>query len=278
MILPPPDAAFEWRSTAFGPALVCLPLEAVAPHLFTSRAWPLGQHHAATGVWTDVAAAVGATMTEFVRLQQVHGAAIIVADRLPRAAQAVLPEADIVLAREASRVIAVQGADCVPMLVADRRLGVAAAAHAGWRGLAQGVPRIAIEAMVASFGSNPSDLIVATGPSVGACCYEVGPDVQAAFAHAGWPADVLNRWFVPAARADAGNPPMPGLVREPKPGHAFFDGWACAQEQVRLAGVPAEQIFGAGLCTASHDVLCSYRRDGAAAGRIAGVIRPAPPA
>ncbi len=114
-------------------------------------------------------------------------------------------------------------------------------------------------------------------PSVGACCYEVGPEVRVAFATAGWPLDALARWFVAAPVADAGNPPMPGLAGEARPGHAFFDGWTCAQEQVRSAGVPAAQIYGAGLCTASHAVLCSYRRDGAEAGRIAGAIMPVSP-
>lgn len=278
MILPAPDPAFEWRDTAFGPALVCLPLEEVASHLFTSRVWPLGEQRAARGVWADVAAAFGGTEAELVRLQQVHRAGVVVADTLPRAAQTALPEADIVLAREAPRVIAVQGADCVPLLVADRRLGVVAAAHAGWRGLAQGVPRVAIAAMADTYGSDPSDLVVAVGPSVGACCYEVGQDVRVAFAAGGWAADALARWFVSSPRVDAGNPPMPGLASEPRPGHVFFDGWACAREQLRMAGIPAEQIFSAGLCTASHDVLCSYRRDGVVAGRIAGAIMPAPPA
>jgi copper oxidase (laccase) domain-containing protein len=67
---------------------------------------------------------------------------------------------------------------------------------------------------------------------------------------------------------------MPGLASEARPGHAFFDGWACAHEQVRDAGVPVAQIFAARLCTASHGVLCSYRRDGVDAGRIAGAIMP----
>ncbi len=132
--------------------------------------------------------------------------------------------------------------------------------------------------MVETYGSSPSDLVVALGPSVGACCYEVGPEVRVAFATAEWPDDRVMRWFGPSRAVDARNPPMPGLADEPRPGHAFFDGWACAHDQVRGAGVPAEQIFGARLCTASHGALCSYRRDGVGAGRIAGAIRPVPPA
>ncbi len=54
----------------------------------------------------------------------------------------------------------------------------------------------------------------------------------------------------------------------------FFDGWTAAREQLVEAGVPVAQIFIAGLCTASHpDILCSYRRDGSQAGRLAGAIR-----
>jgi copper oxidase (laccase) domain-containing protein len=54
----------------------------------------------------------------------------------------------------------------------------------------------------------------------------------------------------------------------------FFDGWTAAREQLMEAGVPGAQIFAADLCTASHpDILCSYRRDGSPAGRIAGAIK-----
>ncbi len=64
------------------------------------------------------------------------------------------------------------------------------------------------------------------------------------------------------------------LKRAPRPDHWFFDGWSATREQLIEAGVPAAQIFGAGLCTASHpDVLCSYRRDGSPSGRIVGAIR-----
>jgi copper oxidase (laccase) domain-containing protein len=55
----------------------------------------------------------------------------------------------------------------------------------------------------------------------------------------------------------------------------MFDTWASARVQLAASGIPADQILTARLCTASHpDAFCSYRRDGAAAGRIAAVIRP----
>ena len=67
---------------------------------------------------------------------------------------------------------------------------------------------------------------------------------------------------------------MAGLHAGPRPGYWYFDSGPAVRDQLELAGVPRNQIFLAELCTASHpSVLCSYRRDGAGAGRIAGAIR-----
>ena len=123
------------------------------------------------------------------------------------------------------------------------------------------------------YGSAPADLVAAIGPSVGACCYEVGPDVAEAFAAAGFSRAQAAEWFHDRPQPTMVNPSMESLPVEQKPGHAYFDGWACATSQLVAAGVPASAVFGAALCTASHpDVLCSYRRDRSYAGRIAGVI------
>jgi YfiH family protein len=274
MILPAPDASFEWRQTAFGPALVCTPLDAVAPHFFTTRPWRLGQtRQGATGAWDDIATAAGVPASSLHRLMQVHGRDVVIAERhSDRAAGAPPPEADIVVSGDAARVLAVQGADCVPLLIADRRLGVVAAAHAGWRGLALGVPNATVAALVETYGSHPRDLIAAIGPSVGACCYEVGSDVVDAFQRAG--SVDAARWFAATPASAPENPSMPGVRPAARPGHAFFDGWACARAHLLDAGLDEASIFTARLCTASHpDLLCSYRRDGVAAGRIAGVIR-----
>jgi purine-nucleoside/S-methyl-5'-thioadenosine phosphorylase / adenosine deaminase len=276
MILPRPHDSFEWRETAFGPALVCPELDAVASHLFTTRLWALGRQGSQDSAWRDVPAAFARENSTLIRMKQVHGRMVVIADDRHGQPASPLPEADIVLAREPGRVIAVQAADCVPLLIADRRLGVVAAAHAGWRGLALGVPEAAVSAMVQTYGSRAADLVAAIGPSVGACCYEVGPDVFAAFETGGFVHDQWRGWFTDRPAACERNPPMPGLPSAPRPGHAFFDGWQAAIDQLLAAEVPRAQIFCARLCTASHpEVLCSYRRDGIAAGRIAGAITPA---
>jgi copper oxidase (laccase) domain-containing protein len=70
------------------------------------------------------------------------------------------------------------------------------------------------------------------------------------------------------------NPSMAGLRADPRPGHWYFDSSRAAGDQLEAAGVARDQILVAELCTASHPgALCSYRRDGSAAGRIAGAIR-----
>jgi YfiH family protein len=161
------------------------------------------------------------------------------------------------------------------VLLADRGRGVVAAAHAGWRGLAADGPRAAIDALARTFGTSPADVIAALGPSIGACCYEVGSEVRDRFALAGYPERTLARWFLQRPAVIDGNPAMPRVAQGvSRPDRWYFDGWAVARDQLVAAGVCASQIFGARLCTASHpDLFCSYRRDGAPSGRLAGAIR-----
>jgi hypothetical protein len=295
MILPSPDTAFVWRHLAAGAALVCEPLESVAPHFFTSRQWGLGspgqegrdgqerqegqegqdgragqdgRRSPASG-WDQVARAIGVPTRDLRRMKQVHGCAAAMA-----AAAVAPPVADILLAGDSSLALAVQTADCVPLLLADTRTRALAVAHAGWRGMAARVPVVAVQRMTLEFGTRPSNLLVAVGPSIASCCYEVGHDVRAAFAAAGYEAHDLARWFAVSPSVSVKNPPMPGRTLTARPGHWFFDGWAVVRDQLAEAGVMDTRVFFSGLCTGSHPgAFCSYRRDGAAAGRMAGVIR-----
>ena len=276
MILPSADTSFEWRSTPFGPSLSCIPLARHAAHLFTTRHWALGASRSRVddhGPWREVASAAGVPPERLVRVRQVHGAAICEA-RPAHALDAVLGEADILISDDPSLALAIQAADCVPLLIADPMTGAVAAAHAGWRGLAARVPQVAVEALARRYGSQPRHLIVAAGPSIGACCYEVGEDVRAVFAGAGF-GSALTRWFLTTPRPTVHNASMVGLRPNRREGHWFFDGWSAVVEQLEDVGVRSTQLSAARVCTASHpSILCSYRRDGEPAGRLAGVIRP----
>jgi YfiH family protein len=90
-------------------------------------------------------------------------------------------EADGLMTNEPGVLVGIQTADCVPVLVADPVTRSIAAFHAGWRGTVQRTVEQGIAKMAAEFGSNPADLLAAIGPSIGACCYAVGDEVQGAF-------------------------------------------------------------------------------------------------
>ena len=268
---------FEWRETAGGRALVCVALEPYASHLFTTREWRLGAAGAGdrAPAWSELARAMGVDQANLARAHQVHGASVVVhrADQPQRVAEA-LQQADVIVSDNPALAPAIQAADCVPLLIADRRTGVVAAAHAGWRGMAARVPEVAVHALAREFGSRPADLIAVAGPSIGACCYEVGADVRDAFRRGGFADALLAGWFFDAPQPTDRNPSMPGLPDIPRSHHWFFDGWAATQDQLEEAGIPRHQIHIAGLCTASHSqLLCSYRRDGSSAGRLAAAIR-----
>jgi copper oxidase (laccase) domain-containing protein len=105
----------------------------------------------------------------------------------------------------------------------------------------------------------------------------VGPDVNHRFA-AEFGFDAVRRWFSNTPKVLPGNPSLSTVGTFARPGHSIFDCWASARDQIEASGVPPDQIFVAELCTASHPaVLCSYRRDGVAAGRLAAAIRIAAP-
>ena len=252
-------------------------LEPFAPHLFTTRAWRLGAPPAGgeqgDRSWTEVAAALGLEDHRLSRGRQVHGTAVLVAAESAGPS----PDADIVVADSPGLGAAVQTADCLPILLGVASTGAVAAAHAGWRGLAANVPAVAVSALCRRCGRPPADVTAVVGPSIGPCCYEVGADVRQHFESAGLAAADLDRWFLAERPDSEHNPSLAGLPKVARADRFYLDMWQVARDQLQAAGVLADRIAVAGLCTASHpDRLCSYRRDGAGAGRLAAAIRCAP--
>jgi polyphenol oxidase len=257
MTLPVVSDPFYWADESWGPALRCRAIDAIAPGLFTTRTLQLSS----TSDWTRLAESVNAPAV--VALTQVHGNRAVVVRRgelLPVGC----PEADILVSDNPDVAVAVRAADCVPMLLADVRTGAVGAVHAGWRGTAAAAARVAVETLHDEFGVDPRDLTAAIGPSIGSCCYEVGPDLVDAFAAAGHPRHLIDRWFL-ARPPDRGSRERPPLR---------LDVAGANRDQLILAGVKAENIHTAGLCTAMHlDVLTSFRAEKDSAGRLGGVIR-----
>lgn len=176
----------------------------------------------------------------------------IVRDTVGRGAQYREPlfRADAVVSDVPSLHFLLTFADCVPLLFADPVRGIVGAAHAGWRGTAQAIGQAVVRAMWGEFGSDPRDIVVGIGPSIGPCCYTVSREVPAAFAARGVDAAVLRR-------GDA-------LV---------LDLWESNERQLRDAGVPPASVENLRLCTGCHtDDYFSHRAEGGKTGRFGASI------
>ncbi len=188
-----------------------------------------------------------------VRATQVHGnRAVMVRDAPGRGEVLDAGECDILATRLCGVALVVQTADCVPILLAGARS--IAAVHAGWRGSASNAAAAGVAAL-GRLGEAPSSLRAFVGPSIGVCCYEVGGEVAARFA-----GDFLRRPCDRRFRLDLA---------------------AVNRAQLESAGVPPGNINAHPACTrCGGERFASYRRDGAAAGRMIALIarlQDAPP-
>lgn len=258
MSLPAPMPPFEWIDTPWGPALSCRALEPFAHHVFTARGLDV-PHADMGGGWPLLASWLDVVDDHLWRVRQVHGITAHTDALAP--CDGTWPEGDLLATDRTDVALAVRTADCVPLLYADSRTGAVAAVHAGWRGTVAGAATRMVDVLQRRFGSRPSDLVVAIGPSVGPESYEVGQEVVDAF-RAAFPEDTTRgAWW--SAR--------------PGSGKYLLDLWTITRDQLAGAGVLPRHVHLCGLCTVTHaDVLQSFRVDGASAGRMAAAIRPGP--
>jgi len=189
---------------------------------------------------------------------------------------------DGLLTQQPGLLLAVQTADCIPVLVADRRNRAVAAFHAGWRGTVRRIVETGIGQMRLEFGSRPEDMVAAIGPGIGPCCYAVGEEVLSEFEsqfqyarelfHEVYDADVVRQKY-----------PMLFLTQR-APGHSpigpslHVDLVEANRRQLLDAGLKARSIKIVGGCTACQPALFfSHRASHGYAGRMMGVIgvRPA---
>ncbi|ELY6275002.1 polyphenol oxidase [Cronobacter muytjensii] len=174
-------------------------------------------------------------------LEQVHGKEVLHLTGGPYVSK----RADASYTRERGTVCAVMTADCLPVLFCDASGREVAAAHAGWRGLCEGV----LEETVACFQAEPATIQAWLGPAIGPAAFEVGSEVREAF---------IAR---DVAAADAFRPH----------GEKYFaDIYRLARQRLANAGVTA--VYGGEHCTLNerHDFF-SYRRD-RTTGRMASFI------
>lgn len=203
-------------------------------HAFSTRA----------ASFDETSRAIGMDPARVRRVKQVHSARVVIVEN--ELTESI--EADALVSRGRFGV-AVQTADCVPVLVADRFTGAVCAIHAGWRGVVGGVIPNAIDVLAA----NRENLVAAIGPCIGPCCFEVGADVAEQIAVGSDSSVVSHR------------------VGE----KAFVDLRLAARVQLERIGIANDRIEDIAECTyCKTELFYSYRRDGANAGRLISAIAP----
>jgi YfiH family protein len=170
-------------------------------------------------------------------------------------------------------VLAAQTADCLPIVLADRKRRAVGVFHAGWRGTVRRIVEKGVGEMRRHFGSDPRDLMAAIGPGVHGCCYEVGEEVRTKFemqfAYAG-------SLFREVKESDTVREKYPLLFLTARaPGHSelpvklFLDLVEANRRQLLDAGVPAKNIDTSAPCTACYtELLFSHRAEKGVTGRM----------
>jgi hypothetical protein len=201
-------------------------------------------------------AAIGADGWQLVTAKQVHSSDV----RLVKDADDARREptiCDALAARTERTLLAVQTADCLPILITDERTRAFAAVHAGWRGTLGRIVARTVERMQLDFDARPEDLRAALGPAIGACCFEVGPEVL----------DAFRREFSYAEEL---------ISQEQESGQGQVDLNRANRRQLLDSGLGADKIYDSALCTSCRsDLFFSYRRERGAhnhVGRLMGVI------
>jgi len=174
--------------------------------------------------------------------KQVHGASVLKIGNDHTPATSLV--GDAMITASPGKFLAIQVADCQPVLLFDPVRRVIAAVHSGWRGSVQNVIGCTISAMVDVFGCHPQNILAGIGPSLGPCCGE--------FVH--YRKELPDHFWMFKDDADR------------------FDFWAISREQLKAHGVPDKNIHTSRLCTKCRtDLFFSYRGE-KTTGRFTAVV------
>lgn len=190
-------------------------------------------------------------------VKQVHGTEALVVDRPVTESDRFSGGWDALVTDQPGVMVAVRTADCVPVLVYDRRCRAVAAIHAGWRGAVAGIVPKTLELMASRFHVALSDFRVSIGPSAGPCCYEVDEAVLEPLRGA------MTDWES-VLHADRG-------------AKARLDLKKLIRRQLERLRIEPRQMTAVNLCTICHeDLFFSYRREGRVVGTMLSGITLAP--
>jgi polyphenol oxidase len=221
-------------------------------------------------------AITGAPGTPLMTLRQFHSNLLATVDAAD--AQRDRPwRGDGLMSAEPGLLLAIQTADCIPVLVADRKKRVVAAFHAGWRGTVKRIVELGVGRMRLEFGSRPADLIAAIGPGIGACCYSVGEEVLSEFESQFSYARELFREVFDSDPVKTKYPML--FLTQHAPGHSpigptlHLDLIEANRRQLLDAGLRPRAIKIVGGCTnCQPELFFSHRGSRGYAGRMMSVI------
>jgi len=204
--------------------------------------------------------AIGIDLMKFTFANQCHSANVAIVSDAQRGKGAMekdsaLGNFDGMVSNVKNICLAVQVADCVPILLYDPVQKVIGSLHAGWRGTLKKIVMEAVSKMIQNYGSRADDIYAGLGPANGPCCYEVGEDVyREARISLGLVKDVIK----PAKNE----------------GKYIFDQWTANVKQLTDAGLKREHIEVSEICTQCHaDTFFSSRANNGVTGRfMAGIM------
>lgn len=212
-----------------------------------------------------------------ITLRQIHSDIIHYIDSIPNAQLA----GDGLITATPGLLLAIQTADCIPVILVDTKRHAVGVFHAGWRGTVSRIVEKGVGEMFRHFGTRPRDLKAATGPGIQGCCYEVGEEVRTKFESQ---FEYAASLFHEVKDSDPVHEKYPLLFLTARaPGHGelppkiFLDLVEANRRQLIAAGVPRKSIESSPLCTnCNPDKLFSYRAEKGKTGRMMGVagIRP----
>lgn len=208
-----------------------------------------------------------------ISLRQIHSDVIRCVDEIPDEPLV----GDGLISATPGLLLAIQTADCLPVIIVDTKRHAVGVFHAGWRGTVKRIAEKGIGEMVRCFGSRPRDMKAVIGPGIHGCCYEVGEEVRTKFESQFAYAASL---FREVKDSDPVREKYPLLFLTARaPGHSelpkkiYLDLVEANRQQLIAAGVPKKNIENLPLCTNCHpELLFSYRSENGKTGRMMGAV------
>ena len=206
-----------------------------------------------------LAATIGIPLNQFTIAKQIHSGTVrIISDELRGSGsvdyESAIGDTDAMVTNKKDICLVILVADCVPMLFFDPAQRAIGVAHAGWRGTLKCIAQNTVRALEKAFGSSPGDIIAGLGPSIGPCCYRVGPEVIGEFENT-----------FPMTKEI--------IVNKSDDGTGYLDLWRANFDQLLCAGIEKRNIELAKICTRDNpDLFFSYRHQQGVTGRFGAGI------